>query len=275
MKDNKKKELKNASKGLLLDTVLEVGSSVMGDAMKSSITSLIGELAVDSMSSLIPGVSGAVQGYKRKRFEENITNFVNQLLAHLEQVNKNLEFKTTEQKIKVDQLFNIVMDYVIDEPQEEKIKYMVNGFVDLTSHENVSEDFVLTYYDVLKELRMVDISVLRLMYKSKYEFYREPNETFRDVMEAHGISYHQYQSVRENLKRVGLLVTRADLHITDDLEEISKRFKELYAYLDKASNPKYTRSLPKLQPPKFKSKETLELSRFGKDFVKFFMDRED
>lgn len=151
---------------------------------------------------------------------------------------------------------------------------MVNGFVNITNHEHVTDDFILTYYDVLKELRMVDISVLRLMYNARYVFGKDSNESFHDVMEKHGISYEQYESVRRNLQRIGLLTTKTDLNITDDLEEIVDKFKELYKYLDKATDPKFKRSLPKLKLPKLKSKENLQLSKFGKDFVEFFINKE-
>lgn len=151
---------------------------------------------------------------------------------------------------------------------------MVNGFVNITEHDHVSNDFVLTYYDVLKELRMVDISVLRLMYVSRYAFDQESKETFQEIMDRHGISYEQYEAVRRNLLRIGVLTTRTDLKITDDLKEISKTFKELYSFLDKLANPKFKRSLPRLKEPKFQSKEHFEISKFGRDFVEFFLELE-
>ncbi|WP_062109756.1 hypothetical protein [Bacillus niameyensis] len=275
MSKDKRKDIQETGKGLVLDTVLSVGSETAAEIAKESITSIFGDLLVDTASSLLPGISGAVQGYKRVRFERNITAFTEQLYSNIDTIRVNIESKNNEQKEKIDQLFNIVLDYVIDEQQEDKIEYMVNGFLNLTNHEQVSDDFVLTYYDVLKELRMVDISVLRLMYNSRYIIANDTTETFRDIMERHGLSYEQYQSVRRNLQRIGLLITKTDLNITDDLEEIVKKFKEIYAYLDKATNPKYTRSLPKLRLPKLKSKENLELSKFGKDFVRFFISKED
>jgi hemerythrin len=271
LSQDKRNNLKETGKELALETVLNVGTKAAGDAAKSSITSIVGDLLVDTASSLVPGVSGAVQGYKRARFESNITTFTGELHTRIEEIRVNLEEKTDEQKEKIDQLFNYVMDYVIDEQQEEKIHYMVNGFVTITEHKEISDDFVLTYYDVLKELRMVDISVLRLMYSSRYIFDQETRETFQDVMERHGISYEQYESVRRNLLRIGLLTTKTDLNITDDLEEIVKKFKDLYAYLDKLTDPKFKRSLPTLKMPKLKSKENFELSKFGRDFVKFFV----
>lgn len=275
MSENKKRDIQEASKGLAIDTVLSVGSDTTAEIVKESITSILGDLLVDTTSSLIPGISGAVQGYKRARFERNILVFTEEIHAKISSLRENLESKNVEQKEKIDQLYNFVMDYVIDEQQEEKIHYMVNGFVNITNHDHVSDDFILTYYDVLKELRMVDISVLRLMYNSRFVVISDSKESYQDIMERHGISYEQYESVRRNLHRVGLLTTKTDLNITDDLEEIMKKFKELYAYLDKATDPKNKRPLPKLKLPKLKSKENFEVSKFGKDFVEFFIDIED
>jgi hypothetical protein len=267
-------DLKEVSKGHLLETILTVGSDTTAEVIKASTTSFFEDLLIDTASSLIPGISGAVQGYKRARFEKNITAFARELSLKIEEFRKNWESKNEEQKKKIDQLFSFIMDYVIDEQQEEKIQYIVNGFINITNHENVTEDFVLTYYDVLKELRMIDIAVLRLMYHSHYAFLNGTYETFQDIMDRYGISYEQYESVRRNLQRLGLLTTKTDLNIVDDLNEIVTKFKELYDYLDKLTNPRYTRPLPKLKLPKLKSRENYEISKFGKDFVEFFINKE-
>lgn len=270
----KRKDIKDTVNGLTIDTILDVGSNMIGDIAKESITSIFGDVLVDTASSLLPGVSGAVAGYKRVRFERNIKKFTNELYLKIDEIRMNLESKTNEQKIRIDQLFGYVLDNIIEEQQEEKIKYMVNGFVNITEHEQISDDFVLTYYDVLKELRLVDISVLRLMYTSYFMFDNEVRETFQDIMERHGLSYEQYESVRRNLQRIGLLTTKTDLSINDDLEEISKKFKELYVYLDKLTNPKNKASLPRLKELKLKSKENFQISIFGRDFVRFFFNLE-
>lgn len=275
LEEDKREDLRSAGKGLTLDSILSAGSSAAGNMAKESITSMVGDIIVDSASSLVPVVSGAVQGYKRARFERNIVVFTEELYAKIEEVNLNLKEKTDKQKDKIDQLFSYIMDYVIDEQQEEKIEYMVNGFVNVTQHEQISDDFILTYYDVLKELRMVDISVLNLMYCSRYVLNHENRESYQDIMERHGLSYEQYEAVRRNLHRIGILTTRTDLNIYSDLEEISKKFKELYSYLEKLTNPKHKRSLPKLKEPKLKSKDNFEVSKFGRDFVNFFLDLDD
>ncbi|MEK5085214.1 hypothetical protein [Bacillus sp. FSL H8-0515] len=274
MNRGSREDIKETGKELALDTILNAGSSTAADIAKESVASMAGDFLIDVGSSLVPGISGAVQGYKRARFERNIKIFAEDLHSKIEEVRINLESKTIEQKEQIDQLFQYVLDYVIDEQQEEKIQYMVNGFVNITEHDYVSNDFILTYYDVLKELRMVDISVLRLMYTFRYAFDPDAAEDLQEIMDRHGLSYEQYEAVRRNLLRIGVLTTRTDLSITDDLKEISKTFRELYSFLDKLTSPKFKHSLPRLKEPKFKSKESFEISQFGRDFVRFFLELE-
>lgn len=269
---NKKKDLKQTGNELVLNAFLTASSNTAANVAKESVTSMAGDMLIDATSSLIPGVSGAIQGYKRNRFEQNIKKFTEELSFKVTEIQANLEAKTDKQREQIDQLFQYVLDYVIDEQQEEKIRYMVNGFVNITAHESVSNDFVLTYYDVLRELRMIDIAVLKLMYNTRHIFDEEPRETYQDIMSHHGISYEQYEAVRRNLLRIGVLTTKTDINIADDLKEISKSFKELYAFLEKLTNSKPSRSLPRLKEPKIKSKENFEISKFGRDFVEFFLE---
>lgn len=144
LNEDKRKKFKRNRKGFTLETILSVGSGTATDIAKNSITSVVGDILVDTAGSLIPGVSGAVQNYKRNRFERNMTIFSVYLYTKLEDIRVNLEHKSDEQIEKIDQLFHYVMDYVIDEQQEDKIEYMVNGFVNITEHEQVSDDFILT-----------------------------------------------------------------------------------------------------------------------------------
>ncbi|GIN96129.1 hypothetical protein J6TS1_19990 [Siminovitchia terrae] len=275
MDQGKKEDLKESIKDTAADIILDVGSKAAAEVVKETVTGLLKEVLVDTGASMIPGISGAISGYKRARFERNIKQFTNELSLKVEDLRINLEQKTAEQKEQLDQLLAYILDYVIDEQQEEKIEFMVNGFVQMTEHENITEDFVLTYYDVLKELRLVDISVLRLMYTSFYMYDQANRETYIDVMEKHGISLEQYESVRRNLHRRGLLTTKTDLNINDDLDQIHKTFKELFAYLKKLTNPRFKGSLPTLREPKFKSKDNLQISKFGREFVHFFLNMDN
>lgn len=110
-----------------LNTVLDVGSDTLADIGKESFTSMLADIAVDTGASLIPGLSGVIVGYKRTRFERNIKIFAEELFKRLDEVQRNMKDKTDEQKEQIDKVLGYVIDYVIDEQQEQKIQLIVNG----------------------------------------------------------------------------------------------------------------------------------------------------
>lgn len=274
MKNDKGKLIDGSKEGanLLIYSLLDVGTDMGADLLKESVTSMVSEVMIDTASSLIPGVGGAISSYKRIRAEKNLET----LIFHLQENNKeliaNLSKQTEENRTKLDALLHFILEMVIDEYQEEKIEYMVNGYIYLTDHAEITSDFVMHYYDVLKQLRMVDISVLRLYYKSRYLFDGvEERETFSDVMERHGMSYDQYNSVRESLRRIGLLELEVKDDIDDDMSKLEDGINQIVKYIEHINRNRKT-SIPKISKVKIKqrSKENIKLSKFGKDFYEFF-----
>lgn len=258
--------------GLLTDSLLDAGTDMGSDVAKESITNLTGELMVDSVSSFIPGIGGAVSSYKRVRAEKNLTELVYHLHNNHDKLIENLSKQTDENREKLDKLLHFVLEIATEEYQEEKIEYMANGYIYLTEHEEITSDFVMHYYDMLRQLRMVDISVLRLYYRGLYFYDSEENqETFRDVMEKHGMSYDQYNSVRETLRRNGLLELEVKDDVDDDMSKLEDGINKIVKYIE------HVNGKSKMRPPKVskvkikqKSKERIRLSKFGRDFYKFF-----
>lgn len=153
--------------------------------------------------------------------------------------------------------FGIIVDYVIDEVQEEKIKYIVNGFINLASIENPNEDFVLFYYDTLRELRIVDIAILKL-------YYGISQRHFTDLLEEFKIEYEQYDSIREKLVRLGLLTTKREAKI-DDLYNNVINIQEFLESLSKGKNVKLKNF------KRIEKKDACQISRFGREFDDFFI----
>lgn len=272
MTKEKNNDIKSTASELTLNTALEVGAEYSAETIKKTVEGMLSDVAVDIGSSMVPGLVAAVQNYKRRRFEKNIGKLVEELSGRVEIINANLEKKSDEQRKKLEILFQYLLDYVIDEKQEEKIELMVNGFVKVTEVENPSEDFVLTYYDVLQELRLVDIAVLKLMSNFGISYSDKDDYSFHDLMKDYGITYEQYLSVRRNLQRIGLLTTKTDLNIDKDLETIIKSIGDIHNFLKKATDSKKKGSLPKLSSPKIKSDDKLRISKFGNDFISFFIE---
>ncbi|NMB18789.1 MAG: hypothetical protein GX984_04975 [Erysipelothrix sp.] len=255
--------------GLGINTFLDVASSYASNEAKEQVEQIAFEIAADAGASLIPGISGALSAYKRMQFERNINRIVEELKIGINHIQKNIQSKTDKQQEQIDKLFGYVLEYALNEPQEDKIEFLINGFVNITMHDSITEDFVLTYYDVMKEMRMVDISVLRIYSKSLYK--GQGSETFHDVMEQHGLSYEQYDSVRNNLLRLGLLTTKKEVQTLGDLETLFKSISEIHKFLNIAFG-KTKKRLPSLKEPKMKAKDQFQISKFGRDFVGFFLE---
>lgn len=276
-KEGKAKDVVGEGSALLTESLLDVGADIAADIFKESITHVAGELAIDTLSSFIPGVSGAVSSYKRKRAEKNIIAFVEHLHSKREILLENLHNKTEENRVKIDEMMHHIFENVTSESQEEKIEYMANGFFRLSEHENFTEDFVLLYYDILKQLRMVDISVLKMHYHNLFVTYADSNFvplSYQDIMTKHDLSYEQYLSVRQNLARIGLLEVQVEDSIEDDLNALMKSIIDLQENHDKVLAGKKTKKVrkPKL---KLKEREKLKLNKFGREFYKFFGEIEE
>lgn len=202
-----------------------------------------------------------------------------ELIYHLqeknEQVINNLNKQTEENREKLDRLLEFIIDIVVEEFQEEKIKFMVNGYLSLTKHIDVSDDLVMHYYDVIKQLRMVDISVLCLYSRQKYYIAdNEKIETYQDVLDRHKISIEQYKSVRENLLRIGLLELKIKDDVENDMSSLEAGINRIVKYLNHINRDKKSR------PPKFnevkirqKTRENIKISKFGMEFYNFFINK--
>lgn len=212
--------------------------------------------------SIVPGVTSAMLAYKQKRSERMLEKFMIETKKRIDELEeKLLQLEPEQYKKFACQYFGIVTDYVIDEVQEEKIKYIVNGFVNLASMQNIKEDFVLYYYDTLKDLRLVDIAVLKLYYPLMTQ------QTSIDIMREFELDYDQYDAIREKLFRMGLLTTRRERK-EDDLY---KNLVEMQDYLEKIAKGKKA-TLPRFR--RIDKRDSYEISKFGINFIKFFINSE-
>lgn len=229
-----------------LTMALEVASKYGAEEAKKQFSEhmldTVADVASDAVGSFIPGVHGVLQTYKRKQLETNFKRLIVGLSDRLEDVRSNVLEKTDKQQEDIDKIFGYVLEYAADEPQVDKIEFFVNGFINITEHDSdsLTEDFVLTYYDMLKGLRLVDISVLRDVYYTPYFNFDQENagSSYQDILEAYGIRLDQYHSVQNNLFRFGLLTTKAEEESTSDLEKLFKTVNDIVTYLSKVNKAK-------------------------------------
>lgn len=226
---------------------------------------MISELFIEGVAgAIIPGVTSFITASRTRRIEKNMNIFMARLSNEIKENRISAE-KMTDEKISKfrDDLSEVILDYISDERDEEKIEYVVQGFKKLIN-ENNSIDNTSLYFDVLKELRSIDILVLK-----KYDYFTEEyfNQNFNDFLESLHIDYDQFKFIREKLLRNGLLISSTDEEydkIVEFVLELSKSLK----------NPKKTLS-NKVLSPKVKKAERIKLSKFGRAFITFFTDQSD
>lgn len=94
--------------------------------------------------------------------------------------------------------------------------------------------------------------------------YNEDRKTWSDICTELNINYDEYNSIREKLNRVGLLTTRRDLQIDNLYDNILN----IQDFLEKLTKGK------KCDIKKFKKidkKDSFQISKFGKEFISFFI----
>lgn len=257
--------------------MLYYGGAILKEEVKRKIGDLVevfGEPAVEIASELIfdgaqivlgtaiPGAASIFMNIKQKRFEKNICKLLADFQNNIDDLQEKFSIMSDVRKnLFKNDLSAIIIDYVSDERDVEKISYIVNGIKNLMD-ENKNIDNTSLYFDVLKNLRNSDILLLK-----RYVFGSGDNDiSFTDFLQTLGIDYDECNFIKNKLVRNGLLESNYDTEqakIIDYLYEISK----LFTALEKKGQLKLTNSIKR---PKFKKIETLRISKLGRAFISFF-----
>lgn len=264
----------NVATGYGKDRLKEVAkSSIENEALE--IVSTIGS---DVAGSMIPGIGPAISAYRTEKKLKNMRQALSELDKKSDIIYENLSKKTEEDKIKIDIIMELLLEKASLTSQEEKISYMVNGFVHITKSENVSYDIAYLYYNTLDRLTILDIACLNLSYNIAYNPI-DHNRSYQDILDEFNIDTSQYTAIRENLKRIGLLENQYDERMEKDINNVIDAINELYKAVgttqDALLNPKKKFTKVKSgKKVKLKAKDRLKISRFGRDFVKYFLSSE-
>lgn len=269
-----KNEIKKISEESLLTYFLDKTAQISSQLGKEATDNLFAELLIDFGFSSVPGVSGIYQNLKLKREAEAIRQILILIEERIDDVNSLLKKMDAESRENVEQAFEYMYEYAVEEKQKEKITYMVNGFINLITLEKaISNEFIITYYDVLRELRMVDIAVLKYMYDLKFGN-RIQSKTIiefnNEIKQEFNIDDDQIISVRRNLERLGLLSIKYSSRIVDDLNDINDQIKNIKKIFESMGSGRRNIRL-KINEVSIKSSNRHEVSKFGREFIEFFM----
>ena len=243
-----------------------VGEILSEDAAPALITELLEGTVLESVTEIMgavsPRIGGLMVAYKQKRWERNWETYIAEIVQRQQEINDRLQ-KLEQKKVEnfKNKVFPIVSDYVPNEKQEEKIKYIVNGFVNLASGINFQEDVIIMYYDTLEQMSLLDIRILKCYVQNNY--IGDPSgESVISVMQECGIDFAQIGLIKEKLTRLGLLESRNDTDMDNNIREMS-------SYMEAITKGK---KAPKIKLKKINKSESYRATSYGRKVIKFFLE---
>lgn len=234
--------------GNIKEKIQDLSNAAAGPTLE-----IVAETLLEGVTgAVIPGVGNMILAYKQNRMERRVVETLEMLVNRQDELNEAINNLSADMKEQIKGIyFEMLMDYSIDEPQEEKIKYLVNGYINVARIPNPQEDVVRSFYDTLAQMNMLDIRVLKL-----YTF--SVNDNAYQVMEDYGIDTFQYNMVREKLARLGLICSQNDMQRDQNIDNI-------VTYLEELGKGKKAR----LKAKKVSRSESFRLSGYGNRFIKF------
>lgn len=255
------KEMIEPAQGPMLDIVSdlfvpEIAEGIAENFVPAVVAGTVGEIA----GSLIPGVGGMIMSYKQARFEKNIEKMISELMDRMNEFNQyyaELDDKIAQQ-VK-NQYFGIMADHAAEVTQEEKIEYIVNGYINLVKDGHPQEDVVMMYYDTLDELTLLDLRVLKL----KTLQLDEDKDSIVQIWQDYNIDRTQTKLINEKLSRLGLIESRRE----SDYDKLFENVRNMADYLEKAERGARNNRLKVSSLTKSNSNT---LTVYGRRFLKFF-----
>lgn len=275
----------NAAKNFLFENVLSVVTEHGKDFLKENALPLLtneiakqgGDILIDYGASLIPGIGGAITEFRTNKKIRNLEVMVQVINKRNEELKEKFEKQTLENKEILDNIFEMVMQKIESTNQSEKIEFMINGYSEFLNLDNPSFDVAYLYFDTLDKLTILDISVLKLSYKTNTLDDIDGYSSYTELLEAFDINYDQYVAVRENLYRLGLMQNEYDNKLAKDIKNLQIAIDEIRNSTESILNSlsgKRNQKLKKLTEKSkisLKAKDKLKISKFGKDFIRFFI----
>lgn len=253
---------------MLIDSVKgEIGKIVLEEATPALVGEILKgtvvEAATEVAGIVAPGVGNIMLSYKQKKLEKNFEIFLSKMVDHQDEINKRLEKLETERKMELQKnYFGLLADYAMQSKQEEKIEFIVNGFVNIAGAVLFGTDLVLLYYDVLDQLNLLDLRILRLYAVPRYLGDEDENtDDIVKISREYDLDFSQLDMIKEKLVRLGLLERKNDISLEENVKYISE-------YLEDLSKGKKNSKLKRLN--KMSRSESYKITSFGHRFFRFF-----
>lgn len=248
-----------ATKGTIGEVLAEDVIPVLAEEMVKG-TAI--EAAGAAVSLVSPRIGGIMVAYQQKRWERNWEKYISTICEKQNVFNERLEKLDDEMRRKFSQdFFPLVSDFVPNEKQEEKIEMIVNGLINIALGVNGQDDIILMYYETLDQLSLLDLRILKLYLPVYID--KERDDDIWKVKQECQIDDSQARLVREKLDRLGLIQSRNEEKMNENIENVIKYVEEI-AKGKKNPRLKRIKTVPK--------SESYKITSFGLKFIKFFME---
>ena len=219
----------------LFDLVAATGEEVTDLALTEALPSVVKELGAFVVSEGVAEIAGELVGavfprlnnirlsYKQNRLERNVKHMLKQLIENdkiLSDRITNLE-QSKEGKDFIRQSEELMLDGIVDEIQPQKVKYNVNGFINLLQTDDANMDMALMFFKTLYELNDVDIKVLSAYYDGLTV--AKSKELYEEIQ----IDFQELRFVKEKLYRLGLLNSRNKEIASENMKSIMEYLKQM------------------------------------------------
>lgn len=237
--------LREQARGGIVQEVIPI---LLEEMFHGTTLSVMGRI----LSFTVTTLGGIMFAYQQRKAADNMMKFMQEVAILQDELNQRLDaIEDQEKKQKmIKDYFELVTDYALKATQEEKIKYIVNGYKNLSEQGDFKEDFVLLYYDVLDGLNMLDLRVLNLCVSGGVT-----GDSIQNVLKEYNINYDQVNYIVDKLRRSGLVEDKRERNIMTNFERLKECIKEGKTDIEFIN---------------IKDPDLHERTEFGDNFIKFF-----
>lgn len=280
---------KSAAFDILSQFLQTSGEKIGGELLKaidiSDVTEIVSSVAIETGVGIIPILGNAYASIKQKKKIRRLEKLFELLQKRVDNFIERVETASFEDKEKYSELIDFAFESAQYYSQEEKIEFLANGLTTIIQIDNVSFDISYLYINTLNRLTLLDIAILKLYNKPRFynegEYKEFEFNTYEDILDKFNITVEQYRSVQANLGILGLLETKTNQVIEKDLDAIENQItridnniKNIHSDLNKIINNKNIRNVSTIKNKKerLKNKNRYTLSKFGREFYKYFIE---
>lgn len=230
------------------NSIIELGSLVVEEGTALAIGAIL--------AGIMPRINGVRLAYQQKRFERNIKEAVSCLNSKINLIDQKIENLDMEITEKFRGLYvEWMLDNLHDEKQIEKVKYHINGYVNMMEN-TTTDDIMLIFMENLNQLTYLDIDVLKMYVSS---------ENYMEVCKRHGIDYDQLTLVKEKLERHGLIYSKNNDQRDSNIDLLATYIEKRVAEENKKNGDYRKVRLGKIQ--KIKKSESYNITKLGREFL--------